>query len=575
MASITYWNRLEPRPVAPSIDEALAARLRDPLWLLTRQWQFGEFQGADAGSPAYVTVATTCTPISAWRAGSGPWQPLDGRTPAEPLIQGEPLDAADLSLQVEIALAFERMLRARPDITAQAADAVIAVLRGALPLAQPPAADRDGTSFFAVCAPRSFDGVALYAASAANPPALPTGVVIDPGSLTAVQGAQASLAAWVAGTYGPIGDQDPPAWREDRLEYDAGLAARPASGDETDFAVHPELDGAIDWYALDVAAPAPAGDEAKAALPARDSAAVTSSVLPINVRFRGMPNARWWDFEDSRTDFGDLRPDLRDAATLVVMDYMLLHGNDWFVVPFDQPAGSACRVDSLVVRDVFGGLTGVPRADRGGAPVDGRWTLFTSSVAGAPQELGAFLVLPPSAATSIQRSDALEEVHFFRDEMANMIWAVESVVTGAAGAVWPGAERSTAIAPAPAAPAAGAALRYVIQTPVPYNWIPFLPVTIDPAAGAIVLERAALLDVSRDPPTPVAPVGRILRPHGGTDPYRIREEEISRAGVHVRRVFCRARWTDGSTWLWTARERLAGAGQGASGLQFDRAVQAD
>ena len=56
MASITYWNRLEPRPVAPSIAETLAARLRDPLWLLTRQWQFGEFQGEDAGSPAYVHI---------------------------------------------------------------------------------------------------------------------------------------------------------------------------------------------------------------------------------------------------------------------------------------------------------------------------------------------------------------------------------------------------------------------------------------------------------------------------------------------------------------------------------------
>jgi hypothetical protein len=515
----------------------------------------------------------TCTPITAWRVGTGPWQPLDGRTPIEPLIEGEPLSAADLSLQVEIALAFERMLRARPDITAPAADAVIAAMRGALPLARPPITDRDGASFYAVCAPRSFDGVALYRASAADPPALPAGVVIDPGSLAAVQGAQASLAAWVASTYGPIGDQDPPAWREGRLEYEAALAARPTSGDEVDFAVHPELDGVIDWYALDVAAAASGGDQT--APPARDPTAIARNVLPINVRFRGMPNARWWDFEDSRTDFGDLRPDLRDAATLVVMDYMLLYGNDWFAIPFDQPVGSACRVDSLVVHDVFGGLTQVPRADRGGAPVDGRWTLFTSSKEDAPEQLGAFLVLPPSATTSIQQSDALEEVHFFRDEMANMIWAVESTVTGAAGAVWPGAERSTAIAPMPPAPAAGVPLRYLIQTPVPYNWIPFLPVTIDPAAGSIALERAAMLDVSSDPPTPITPVGRILRPHGGTDPYRIHEEEISRAGVHVRRVFCRTRWTDGSTWLWTMRERLAGAGEGASGLQFDRAVQGD
>ena len=49
--SITYWNRLEPRPRSSSIKRSLAAQVRDPLWLLGRQWQVGEFQGEDAGVP--------------------------------------------------------------------------------------------------------------------------------------------------------------------------------------------------------------------------------------------------------------------------------------------------------------------------------------------------------------------------------------------------------------------------------------------------------------------------------------------------------------------------------------------
>ena len=56
MASITFWNRLEPRPRSNSIRESLAARIRDPLWLLTRQWQMGEFRGDDAGSPIKAKV---------------------------------------------------------------------------------------------------------------------------------------------------------------------------------------------------------------------------------------------------------------------------------------------------------------------------------------------------------------------------------------------------------------------------------------------------------------------------------------------------------------------------------------
>ncbi len=50
MASITTWVRLEPRPRDGALDESLQAQVRDPLWLLARQWQFGEFQGENTGS---------------------------------------------------------------------------------------------------------------------------------------------------------------------------------------------------------------------------------------------------------------------------------------------------------------------------------------------------------------------------------------------------------------------------------------------------------------------------------------------------------------------------------------------
>src|SRR5205807_322370 len=75
MSSATIWFRLEPRPRADTLDpdalaEALRARLRDPLWMLTRQWQLGEFLGADSGSPAYVQLTERQTRLASWqRAG--------------------------------------------------------------------------------------------------------------------------------------------------------------------------------------------------------------------------------------------------------------------------------------------------------------------------------------------------------------------------------------------------------------------------------------------------------------------------------------------------------------------------
>jgi hypothetical protein len=43
------WTRLEPQSRGRNPSPGLEARMHDPLWLLARQWQFGEFHGEDAG----------------------------------------------------------------------------------------------------------------------------------------------------------------------------------------------------------------------------------------------------------------------------------------------------------------------------------------------------------------------------------------------------------------------------------------------------------------------------------------------------------------------------------------------
>jgi hypothetical protein len=35
------WNRLEGRPRSTDFERSLRAEVRDPLWFLTRQWQYG------------------------------------------------------------------------------------------------------------------------------------------------------------------------------------------------------------------------------------------------------------------------------------------------------------------------------------------------------------------------------------------------------------------------------------------------------------------------------------------------------------------------------------------------------
>ena len=105
-SSITYWNRLEPRPRAVDLGEALAARAYDPAWLLARQWQLGEFQGEDAGAPAYVRVSTSTAPLTAWGEAGGAPSALHPVAPLEASLTAEPPSPDDLARAVEIGQTF-------------------------------------------------------------------------------------------------------------------------------------------------------------------------------------------------------------------------------------------------------------------------------------------------------------------------------------------------------------------------------------------------------------------------------------------------------------------------------------
>jgi hypothetical protein len=255
-----------------------------------------------------------------------------------------------------------------------------------------------------------------------------------------------------------------------------------------------------------------------------------------------------------------------------MLDFLLVHGNDWFVIPFDQPLGTLCRITSLVVRDVFGQDTPVARGETRGDPAS-RWTLFSTTTADGLW--GDWFLVPSSAGPAVVGGPTLEETRFLRDETANMAWAIEVVTAGRLGEPTPGLERAVAAAPEPPAPGGTTALRYQVQTEVPAYWIPFVPVAVQPASREIALELAALLPAlgaEGAPPAIREPLGKILRPTvvAGAG-YRIREEELSREGTRVVRVVQFSRWTDGSAHLWIARHRSVGTGEGWSGLRFDLA----
>jgi hypothetical protein len=71
-----------------------------------------------------------------------------------------------------------------------------------------------------------------------------------------------------------------------------------------------------------------------------------------------------------------------DLARLCFIEFAMIHGNDWFVVPVDVETGSFSTVTRLEYTTVFGDRFVVPPADDRGR--SGRFRLFGLSTSGSP-----------------------------------------------------------------------------------------------------------------------------------------------------------------------------------------------
>jgi hypothetical protein len=580
MGSITHWVRLEPRPRSNQFGASLALPVRDPLWFLTRQWQLGDFEGTDAGSAAYIKYQGHASKIPRAVIGgqdrSLDDKPLESQTLAEPL---EP----DISLRVELGQNLLEALAAEiPDATAVRGirDGFLAIdkyrvkdLPDDNELAPvDPATKR----FLAVCVGRSLDGYELYQLGlriAAGTDSVPTSVTTDPTELGHITAALASLVDRVARVFGNIETADPETWKPDRLEYEVQVVAvDPGGAGNAKLDAHPDAEGQYDWSSFDVAEKNTTASET-----APDPVAFT--MIPTNVRFSGMPNPRLWMFESNAISFADVQPNKRDVIKLLATDFMLLHGNDWYVIPYEQELGTLAKTDSLVVYDVFGHTTLVERADKSPtAPGTNRWTMFSiADVSGTTESLADYFLLPPSTGAATELGAVLEDVRFARDEMANMAWAIERVTESPIGEPRSGRERDAEIAAgqdlSPTPSTGTAPLRYQIESQVPGNWIPLLGVQNDPNNPSIMLEKGASLRPLKNQTVAAVPaLGRILNPSAAPAPYQIFEEEVPRSGARLQRVVYRTRWHNGKTYLWVERRRQAGAGESQSNLRFDQAL---
>lgn len=551
MPSLTIWTRLEPRCRNADLTSALEARTHDPYWMLARQWQFGEMAGSDAGSPILATVISSESALDRFKGATGDAVALPPGMPLETFVECEGVRPANPALDyrqaVDAGLYFVRLLRAGNVGAALIAAYVTQYAITEPTAAQSAALDAPARALSTVVARRAPDGIRLAADLRVAQPGLPAAPAVGTADRPAVQNATNAFLAWYDALYDePAGSAAARAWVNERMEYhfsiDATQTDTPCAFLADRYAGEP-----LDW---------PSFDHVKTPLGTVGTTAptpVTRTFMPSRVSFKGMPAARYWEMEDAGIDLGAIDAGPTDLARLMLREFALIYGNDWFIVPVPVTIGAVAHIVSLVVTDTFGVTQTIPHYAV--TSDGGRWRMFAID----GDTLDHRLMMAPVLARDIA-SKPQEQVLLVRDDAASIAWAVETTVSGASGAPIDRASATAVAAPTAPEPApANAPLHYQLGTSAPGYYIPFV-------ARQNRMQRAALLrtDGSR---TPITPLGRLLAPD-----VPLFEEEFIREGVRVERIYRMTRWTDGSTHLWLARRKTTGAVAGSSGLQFDQVV---
>lgn len=323
----------------------------------------------------------------------------------------------------------------------------------------------------------------------------------------------------------------PTHWDPARLNYNTTLRAGGAP-----LHVREHAGGDLRWFAAD--------GEGAITTPAR----LTQSVLPDRLRYPGAPLPRWWALEDPAHDAGGFAPDRTHFATLLMIELVTLHADDWFGFPITMNAGHVLVMESATVVDSFGDRYALS------APSDD-WSLYATRGL-SPTSLVTF-----AGGTRALGGPPLERVDVFVDEDANLAWAVERILdgheirsTGTGAREGPGGEVDLD---------RPVSYSYEPSRPPPSGWHPY-PLEVRGAARRFIQGRLA--DYSVEPPSlREPPAGELLSdPHHALDP-----SAIASRGVSVERRYRLARDHRGTPVLWLQRQRRPRTEWASSNIDFD------
>jgi hypothetical protein len=377
MPYIDFYQRLEPRQPDWDYNRGVRAELGDPAWFLGRQWQMGELQGEDAGSPVRLqawVARRRLDPVG----GDPRWDPT--RVPPEAIIESEPGDWWTIGRRVRYGVLFSK----RVDVSGQP-DACF--------LQRPP----DGSRAYGTDLPAPYEQFS----DAAGKRTYADGWVLWQ--------RRAALGILEADFPEIPATEPTDLWQPDQLSYHAEFKVEGHT-----FTAERHPGGRVDWFTVDADTPFDPRALAPGALPEVD-------VFPRQLMYPGAPHSRYWEIEDASLDLGGYPPDTAHFPSMVLADLVSTHSTQWYLFPIDTQAGYALTIEKVIVTDGFGDPWSSDDYPELRPPTD--WSLFRPRDRVQGDDFNTLVVWP--TALSPLSGATLEEVILGVDEYADLLWAVE------------------------------------------------------------------------------------------------------------------------------------------------------
>lgn len=364
------------------------------------------------------------------------------------------------------------------------------------------------------------------------------------------EGAPDGLALWKRGAVPaaaypeiPVAEPHRQAWSSSQLVYNATF-----DNAERALDVSRHMGGAVDWYSADGSAVAELAPEPEVLPDGRD-------VFPAQVEYPGAPKSRWWEIEDADTDIAGYPPDRSQFPTMLLVDLMVSHSDDWFTFPVSTQIGHIVTLHHVIVHDGFDDdyvLTFINSDE---------WSVFKTSGL-----RDTSLVVWPTALTPL-KGNPIEHVQFGIDEDANLLWAVERRLNG---------RDVQAGAGVPPDGSASNHLRTVdTSAPKTYRYVPgsgalpfWQPYSLEEGETGRTF-RHAIFDDAVFPnvnhlPKPQASVLQVEEAV-----HEIETGAVPSNGLEIERCWMLARDTAGNPLLWIQRQRMPLRSPPARVVRFD------